>query len=264
MTRLIETFIQPIGLLWLIHLVATICLARRRKWCEAAFCGSIAVAMFLIGSTTIPTRLLASLERPYQNQSLDKTPSCDAIVMLGGVLDASSGDMVGFDFGEAADRVVTAVELFRKNKADTLILGGGGGTRRHPTGERWREGDVLKPWLSSWGFAVTNVFHLGDCSNTRDEAVKVAALVKERNWRRVILVTSGYHMKRAAGLFVQAGIPFEPVACDLTGLSSLENQRRFSIAPELGRFHHLELFVHEWIGWSYYRLRGWVGSAPGK
>jgi len=264
MTRFIEPFFQPLGLLWLIHLFATVCLVRRRKWREAAFCGSIAVALYLIGATTIPTRLLASLERPYQSQRLGDVPNCDAIVMLGGVLNASSSDVVGFEFGDCADRVVTAVELFKKNKSGVLILGGGGGQRKLPPGDRWLEGDVLKPWLTSWGIATTNVLHLGSCSNTRDEALRVAALAKERNWRRIILVTSAYHMKRAAGLFSKAGIPFEPVACDFVGMAFLEKKNRFNLAPELGRFHHLELFVHEWIGWYYYRLRGWVASAPGK
>ena len=222
------------------------------------------MALSLIGGTTIPTRLLASLERPYQIHRLGDLPDCDAIVMLGGVLNVSSGDVVGFDLGERADRVVTAVELFKKNKSGVLILGGGGGQQKPPADDRWLEGDVLKPWLTSWGIATTNVLHLGSCSNTRDEALRVAVLAKERSWRRIILVTSAYHMKRAAGLFSKAGIPFEPVACDFVGMASLERKNRFNLAPGLGGFHHLELFIHEWIGWYYYRLRGWVGSAPAK
>ena len=256
MTQFFEPLLQPIGILWLIHLVGAIWMARRRKWGEMIFCATIAAAILLIGSTRLPTRLLASLERPYANQNLTNLPHCDAVVMLGGTLTASSGDVLGFDLGEAADRIITAVEVFSQKKADTLVLGGGWG--KSPDGSTWSEGDVLMPWLAKQGVTGTNYLRLRNCANTHEEAIEVAALAKERRWQRIVLVTSGYHMKRASGLFAKVSVPFEPVACDFIGLSSLENEKRFRLFPELGKFHHLELFLHEWIGWHYYRLRGWV------
>ncbi|MBI4664558.1 MAG: YdcF family protein [Verrucomicrobia bacterium] len=258
MTRLLEPIFQPIGVLWLLHVVATIWMARRRQWRESFFCGTIATGILLVGSTALPARLLASLERPYATTQLERIPDCDAVVMLGGTLSASRSDVLGFDLGEAADRIFTAIELWKKKKAETLIVGGGGGERRVGQRESWSEGQLIIAWLAQQGVSDTNVVHLTKCANTREEAQKVAVLAKERNWKRVILVTSGYHMKRAAGLFTKLGIPVESVACDFVGINSLENARLGGLFPEIGGFHHLELFLHEWMGWFYYRLRGWV------
>ncbi|MBM3840111.1 MAG: YdcF family protein [Verrucomicrobia bacterium] len=260
MTSFWEPLLQPLGFLWLLHVLATLWMFRSRKWREAVFCGAIASAISVIGSTRVPARLLASLERPYATQNLTNLPPCDAVVMLGGTLNASNGDPLGFDVGEPADRILAAVELFKRKHAEVLILGGGGGRSRLPPGNPWSEGEVMKAWLASLGVTGTNVFPLRNCANTREEAVQVAAMARERQWKRVLLVTSAYHMKRAAGLFVKLGIPVEPVACDFVGLATLQNQKRWSPFPKTPGFHHFDLYLHEWIGWLYYRLRGWVES----
>lgn len=264
MTPFLEPLLHPIGILWLLHFLAAVFMARHRKWREAIFCASLTAAIWVVGSTRLPAQLLACLERPYAKRDFQQLPHCDAVVMLGGTLNASSGDLFGFDLGEPADRIVTAIELFKRNLAGTLILGGGGGKSSSRPGGVWSEGEVMKPWLAKLGVSGTNVFPLHNCSNTRDEALEVAALAKERKWQRILLVTSAYHMKRASALFARLGIPFEPAPCDFVGLSTLENQRRFSPFPRSGGFHQLELFLHEWIGWQYYRLRGWVESDPGE
>jgi uncharacterized SAM-binding protein YcdF (DUF218 family) len=260
MTPFAEPLLQPIGFLWLLHLLAALWMIRSRKWREATFCAAIAAVISIVGSTHFPARLLASLERPYAKQNLTNLPPCDAVVMLGGMLNASSGDLLGFDFGEPVDRVLTAVEVFKQKQASVLILGGGGGKSRLPPRGKWSEGEIMRAWLAKQGVTGTNVFPLRNCANTREEAVEIAALAKERQWKRILLVTSAYHMKRAGGLFANVGVPFEPVACDFVGLATLENQKRFSPFPKTGGFHHLDLFLHEWFGWLYYRLRGWVES----
>jgi uncharacterized SAM-binding protein YcdF (DUF218 family) len=263
-SRLIEAFLQPIGLLWFIHLIAALHFTRQRKWRRAAFFWIIAGFMSLIGSTSISSRLLASLERPYSARPLDAIPPGDAVVMLGGAVRASRHDPFGFEFGEGADRVLTAVEMIRRGKSQTLILGGGGGKRNEPVDEPWQEGPLLEGWLSAWGVGQAQVVRLKLSANTHEEALLVSELAKERQWKRIILVTSGYHMKRAEALFRKLGVPVVPVACDFLGLGALESKRPINPFPGADGFRQLELYLHEKIGWAYYRLRGWIdgGGAP--
>jgi uncharacterized SAM-binding protein YcdF (DUF218 family) len=42
--------------------------------------------------------------------------------------------------------------------------------------------------------------------NTADEARAVADLMRDKKWKRIILITTGWHMPRAAWLFRRAGI----------------------------------------------------------
>lgn len=262
MTKFLEPLLQPIGFFWLLTVIAAVRLAYQRKWRGAIFCSAIVAAIFLIGSTTLPSRLLASLERPYAGQRLENLPACDAVVMLGGLLNPSRHDLLGFDVGSAADRALTAIELLRRGKAGTLVLGGGGGLRKVPEGAAWRETELLEPWLSAWNLTASKPISIRLSANTREEAQQVLDLAREHRWQRILLVTSGYHMKRAEALFRQSAVSIVPVACDFVGLSTLETDKPFTPFPEIYGFQYLTLYIHEQIGWLYYRLRGWVTENP--
>ena len=259
MTRIIENLLEPIGLLWLLQLALLAGCLWRRKWRWALLFAAVASFVFLVGSTRIPARLLASLERPYADQPIDRLEPADAIVMLGGLLLPSKHDPLGVQFGDAVDRMLTATELLRSRKANWLVLGGGFGSSAGAAKEPWRESEMVSSWLDRWGLG-TNVIRLGPSLNTREEAVQVKELMRQSGWQRILLVTSGYHMKRAAALFRQLEIPFQPVACDFVGLSELERVHPFNPVPDSQGFRHLELYLHEKIGWLYYKARGWVAE----
>lgn len=258
-TRIFEALVQPIGLIWLLNLVAGIWLAYRRRWRDAAFCSAVAALLFVVGSTSVPVRLLDSLERPYSGKRLETVLPCDAVVLLGGTLSASSDGVFHFDLNDAADRAITAAELIRQGKAPNLVIGGGGDTESPAEKGESPEARRLGTWFETWGLTNAPVTRLNISANTREEAVQVLALAQKAKWRRVILVTSGYHMKRAEALFQRLGIPTETVACDFIALSYLERKKAFNPVPGWIGFEHLHLYLHEKIGWFVYRWRGWIG-----
>ncbi|MBM3834424.1 MAG: YdcF family protein [Verrucomicrobia bacterium] len=259
-TRIVEALLQPIGLIWFLNLAVAVWAVYRRQWRPAIFCGTIAVSLFITGATSLPVQLLASLERPYAEVILTNVPEADAVVMLGGALGPSSRDSFRMNLSEGADRIIRAVELARQNKGPVLVLGGGG--RNDSETNKWHEAKLIEAWLATWNLTNTPVICLNISSNTRDEAVQVRALAKERGWKRIILVTSAYHMKRSEGIFRQLGLPVAPVSCDFIGLSALERDGRFNPIPRSSRLEQLHVYLHEKIGWWYYRWRGWVTDRP--
>ena len=120
-----EPMLLPIGFLWLLLVLATVCSLWKRRWRGALFPGSLVVFLTIAGSTQIPAWLLATLERPYARADLTKVPVCDAIVMLGGTHNYSSNDAFKLDLARPADRIVMSLELMRQQKAKALLLGGG-------------------------------------------------------------------------------------------------------------------------------------------
>ena len=54
----------------------------------------------------------------------------------------------------------------------------------------------------------------GEPSTTRGEARAVARLASERDWRRILVVTSSYHIPRARLIFLRA------LTCDLAFVSA--------------------------------------------
>lgn len=255
MNHTLSPLTEPVGLIWLLALLATAFLVWKNRFRAAWAPGAVVIAFWVIGSTPLPARLLASLERPYAHPDLGALPEHDAVVMLGGVLEASSNDAFGLNLGGAADRVVTAAELMRRHKARALVLGGGSSLlARGPV----EEGRLVENWLRHWNLVEAPIYRLGACANTRDEAARTAALAREQHWQRLLLVTSAGHMRRAEAIFRKLGLRPTCVACDFDGMAELEREDATSLFPKANGFRLLGLFWHEWAGWWYYRLRGWL------
>jgi uncharacterized SAM-binding protein YcdF (DUF218 family) len=202
---------------------------------------------------------VASLERPFVIENLDTVPVSDAIVVLGGAVQPSKYEAFGLNLAAAADRVVMGLELARRGKAKNLVLGGAVHT---VNGQKRVEADMTKQWLEAWALTNARIYSLGGCINTHDEAVRVAALVKEQGWRRVILVTSAYHMRRAQATFQTAGVPVVCVPCDFQTELSVETEDELELVPCYSGFQKMSLFLHEQIGWLTYRMRGWIKPSP--
>jgi uncharacterized SAM-binding protein YcdF (DUF218 family) len=250
---------EPIGFVLLCLLYAAVRLWVKRIRKMAVFLFALAVFMFIVGSTSVPGDLVGSLERPFVVENMENIPVSDAIVVLGGAVQPSKYEALGLNMAAAADRVVMGLELARRGKAKNLVLGGAAHTVK---GQKRVEADMTKQWLEAWALTNARIYSLGGCINTHDEAVRVAALVKEQGWRRVILVTSAYHMRRAQATFQTAGVPVVCVPCDFQTELSVETEDELELVPRYSGFQKMSLFLHEQIGWLAYRRHGWIKPLP--
>jgi len=96
---------------------------------------------------------------------------------------------------------------------------------------------------------------VGPVGNTHDEAVAVAALVRERGWTRIILATSPTHSRRAAATLEHEGVSVLSSPC-LETYFDLENLDRWETIDD--RFHAFGSIAHERLGLLVYRWRGWI------
>lgn len=253
-TQFIAPLFQPLGLLWAVLLIlALVCFTKRSRGA-----GLIMLAIWLafsaVGSTSLPYFLIGTLERPYVGKTVWAARPGDAVLVLGGGPHFSTNDSFHLGFGGSSSRIVAAVELIRRHKAGTLVIGGGGyteGSRKRP------ESELVRDWLQSWKVCdEAQVIPLEICENTHDEVLRAEKLAQEHHWRRVILVSSAFHLKRAEGLCRQIGLPVETVACDFRAEGVARPFR--SIFPGAQTFEIFEDYLHEILGWYVYRWRGWV------
>jgi uncharacterized SAM-binding protein YcdF (DUF218 family) len=251
----IIAFIEPLGLAWLGITALLVCMIWRRNARHALLLGVPWLLLTLVLCTPVPSHLLASMERPWADFDPTTLPAADAIVSLGGAGESSAHEITGFHFTRGTDRVMTAVELVRRGKADLLVLGGGG--HRGPAAIA-SEADAVKQWVESWNVLETPVLSLGVCLDTHDEAVKTAVLAKERGWGSIILVTSASHMGRAEATFRKAGLNVTCAPCNY--LSSVIRRKSLSWfhAPHHAGAELFGIWFHEVLGWAFYRWQGWV------
>ena len=80
---------------------------------------------------------------------------------------------------------------------------------------------MLKEYAVSNGIPSEKIFVTKDVENTADEAVAVKELISPS--KRIILVTSAYHMYRANWLFEKQGFEVIPYMVDYKSERNIEN-----------------------------------------
>jgi hypothetical protein len=211
--------------------VAGMTRARRWLWCAA---GAAMVALGVIGFTPMMPWLMPALERS------NKLVNAPAVVML-----ASNLQDDDTPNSSSEDRIIHIAEILQGSYADTLVL-----TQPADVDQaHWT--DVIQSQLSGLGLN-PRIEKVGPVRNTHDEALAVARLAQQHQWDRIILVTHSWHMRRAAGTFQKAGVQVicSPCIESTYALKSLEDAE--------SRFRAFRDWLHESIGYEWYRWRGWV------
>jgi uncharacterized SAM-binding protein YcdF (DUF218 family) len=247
--------VEPIGFVWFCLLVLTAALWWKRQRRFALATGYVALFVTVIGSTSLPDKLLASLERPYAGVRLEDLPSADAIVLLGGGASPSRYEIGNVHFTPAGDRIVMAHALFKMGKAPVLLLGG---NASQLDGAFRFESELVRDLLVTWGLPKDAMIPLGGNADTHDEALKVRALATEHGWKRILLVTSANHQRRASATFRALGLEVIPAPCNfLTSVGAQSSPPRLSV-PRYEGFVKMAAWIHEEVGWFMYHHRGWV------
>ena len=95
-----------------------------------------------------------------------------------------------------ADRATRAAELFRQKLAPVVVASG---VRLRPNAGI---AELMTHDLIERGVPRENVLPFPqDADNTREEVQFLQKLVREKNWKSVIVVTSNYHSRRAKYIF---------------------------------------------------------------
>ncbi len=255
----LAALLAPAGFVWGALIVLAAVLWRRKQRGPALAAAALAGFITIIGSTSFPDRLLASLERPYAGGNPGDLPAADAVVLLGGGAQASRYEVAGVHLSAAGDRLVMAAELMRLGKAPLLLLGGAWGQL---DGREMPESGITRELLTRWGVSPDAMIPLGNNGDTHDEALKVRDLAAARGVRRILLVTSANHMRRAAATFRHLGIEVTPAPCNFLTRVATDDPPFAIRIPGSEGFVKTGIWLHEEIGWLMYWRRGWL--APPK
>jgi uncharacterized SAM-binding protein YcdF (DUF218 family) len=158
------------------------------------------------------------------------------------------GDSTYVEWGDP-DRFFGGIALFKAGKAQKLVFTGG----KMPWNKAVNsEGAVLKEYAISSGIPSGNILVTKDVENTEDEVVAVKELISPS--KRIILVTSAYHMYRAKRLFEKKGFEVVPYKVDYkTAGESAKTIMDF--LPSAGNLEMTETGIREIIGRLYYSIR---------
>jgi uncharacterized SAM-binding protein YcdF (DUF218 family) len=171
----------------------------------------------------------------------DAATQSDVLIVLG-------------DDNYPADRAARAAELYRMGLAP-LIVASGRALRPYAG-----ISEIMERDLESHGVPAASIVkfsHRGE--NTREEAEALAGLIAGRGWKRVLIVTSNYHARRARFIFERV-LPSN-ISVHVSGASDSEFDASRWWETRQGR----KLFLGEVVGYvlAWWELRGKPGRAAG-
>ena len=194
-------------------------------------------------------RLIAYLEHNYQLKNISEVDTADAIVVLSGMVRTiQTNEVLSYEFSESVDRIFAGIDLFKENKAPSLILTRG----TVPWSIGKPEGEYLRDVAIKYGVPRKNILLTENVQNTDQEAKSVKKILTI-DAPKVILVTSAFHMPRAQKVFEEVGIRIVPFPVDFRNASSKLTFMHFM--PSAKSIWETSFFVKEMIGRTYYNLK---------
>ncbi|WP_242949570.1 YdcF family protein [Clostridium pasteurianum] len=170
-------------------------------------------------------------------------PSGDVIIMLGGgsTLDTPNLGFNGHLSGFAANRLLTSIQLYKKLNIPIIVSGG---KVYKSTGT---ESEISKNILMSMGVPENKIIVENKSINTEQNVKFTKEILNSNNYKKPILVTSAFHMQRAAMQFKKSNVVVLPFPTDYqTNIN--EDLELNDFIPSSDSMVKLSLSVKEFIG----------------
>jgi len=233
--KVLSYFVLPPGIFVLLFLAIAF-LSGSRRVRKLALFG--AFSLYMISVEPVKDLLYYPLESPYK---VPESIEADAIVVLGGGV-YNNGRLKASSY----KRLITAFLLHRETGLP-LILSGGASIKAIP------EAEVMKKLLLAFGVSENKIFADLMSRDTGENARFVSEICRKKNWRRIALVTSAFHMKRASELFKREGFEVIPYPTDF----KFEGKYNFySLFPKYSVFYDSSIAIREYLAIAFYSLRG--------
>ena len=234
-----STFFLPPGIFIIALLCLTIRLFRHRRKIAAMLL--VLTTLFYFSTISVVSDpIIRSLESRHPPEA---TVSGDVIILLGGgaTMDTPNLGGQGHLSSHAANRLLTAAQLYHKYKLPIIVSGG---KVLETTGT---EAEITRLILLDLGIPDNKILVENQSRNTTENALLSKKIMEQHNVIRPILVTSAFHMPRSVLQFAKAGITVTPYPADYqTNVTS--QLTIFDFIPSAEALKNISLSAKEYIG----------------
>lgn len=245
MRRILETLVLPPASALLLLLIGLLLLRRRPRPGRALlWCGLL--WLWLAATPLCGGLLLATLQTAPPLPAEGPLPAAEAIVVL-----SAEADAIGVEYGAPVIGPMTMERVryaaFLARRTGLPVLTSGGIPRRGVPALAVLMADALEQ-----EFQVPVRWREARSADTWQNAAFSAALLHEAGVRRVLLVSSAFHLPRAAASFSAHGLD---VVSAPTAFAALRIDGLASFVPSWQGLRSTCLSLHEWIGRLVYAFR---------
>ncbi len=225
--KLAISLILPPGLFILIFIFISFAEKKRKSIRLIAIFS--ALFLFLISVEPVKDLIFYPLEKKYNTP---ETLEADAIVVLGG------GVRNEISFSEdTANRTISAYFLHKQTRLPIIVSGGA-------DNGNISDAIFMADFLIKFGVNKENLIIENKSRDTSENAFYISHICKERHFKKVILVTSAYHMQRAKKFFNKAEIEVLPYPTDF---KIRKNYNVYDFLPKFSTFYLTVKALREYL-----------------
>jgi uncharacterized SAM-binding protein YcdF (DUF218 family) len=249
-TRIGWMLVSPVSMIMLLLLAALLLLwlGRRKLAATAQVLATLLLGLFCF--TTFAYLLLSPLEGRFVRPA--EPARIDGIVVLGGGMDDEVTTARGsWELNRSGDRFVEALRLALRHPEARILIAGAGPVL---TAGQDTEAEAGARFFRDFGIAPERLLLEGKSRNTEENAVNAKAVAQPKPGETWLLVTSAFHMPRAAGLFRRAAFdvipwPTDYLAAGTEGIGLKPTQAAENLAIS-------NIAVREWLALLGYYATG--------
>lgn len=249
LSKLLRFLISPI--IWIVVLFLLAIIFKKKTFSKKFLLISLSLLIFF--SNPFIFHETMRLWEPKLVQKKDLKPKYSYGIVLTGMLSYTK-EYSRINFNSASDRIFQALELYKEGIIEKIFISGGSGAVLN---QENKEAIILKDYLILIGIPNEDIIIEPYSKNTHENALEAAKYLnpKENN-ETYLLITSAYHLRRAAACFKKQGFSFDIYPTDFyTGKRSFAPD--MLIIPKAEAISGWTTLIHELSGYIVYKIAGY-------
>jgi uncharacterized SAM-binding protein YcdF (DUF218 family) len=246
LSKILIVLIRP--LCWSVGLLIWSYFTKKQERRRRLILGAV-IILFVTSNKVLVNEITRAWEiEPNTHATIPETA-----IILGGYAEWDS-HRNRVQMSDAADRLYSVVNLYRQNKIKRIILSGGSASL---TGRTKPEADYVLPILKDYGVPDSVIIKESKSRNTHENALNTAKILKDNKISGpVLLVTSSFHMRRAKGTFVKAGLEVQPYPVHFISDYGRGYFLPDFFIPSSEALYRFDAIIKEWVGYIAYAITG--------
>ena len=242
--KAVTPFLVPPGIFIILLIISGIAFFFKRSRKAGLVQLLIGVSMWIFALGSISNALYKGLESEF---SVNRAVKGDVIILMGGGINDEATDLsgVGTPSQESLERIVAAVRLQRRLNVPVIATGGG---FAH---QKISEAAVAKRYLVELGVPSQMVILEEKSRDTIESAGFTREICRKSGFHSPVLVTSGYHLRRAVMSFKKVGIKVIPFP---SGIKSTEKTKFVWVDVLPTDYQNISRALKEYLGFLFYQI----------
>ena len=237
-SKLLDFMTSPINWIFgLLVLSIFIKIGKLRSW---MLCGALLLSL-IFTNDQIQIEARRAWSAPYRT-ALDTSVVYDLAVVLGGSTDYSK-EWGQINYNDAADRMTEAIRLYRMGMIKKILVSGDRAINIF-------HGKTYAPYFLDYmvqmGVNLQDIILEQEAMTTRENISLIKEIISKFDHPRILLITSGWHLRRSMKGFKASGLNLIPYGVDVPSRDKLYSWNE--LLPSWNVAVKWQALIHEIVG----------------